>query len=201
LRSVESYLILSVALFIISILFNNKSIQDYFFWNIFYAFGVFINRYLWKIETIFCKNSNLVNQALIPCLCLSILIACESLLPKDASVDYLRLINGTVGFMFLYLLSIQLISYIDKSSSEKGKLWQKFTEYLQYCGTASMAIYLFHGYFTGITKVILLRTANLPNPILYFLIVSLAGILFPLLIYNTFKTRSKLFLYSIGAAK
>lgn len=201
LQSVNFYLISSITLFTLSVLLNNDHIQDYLFWNIFYAFGVFITRFLQQIETFLAKNRNVFTQVLLPCLCVSIMVICEQLLPKDASVDYLRLINGTVGFIFLYLISIKLLGNVEDTSRKPTTTLNRIIASLQYCGAASIAIYLFHGYFTGLSRAILLKVTGLPHPIVYFSLLSLMGIIGPLVIYEVLRTRSKLFVYSIGGAK
>ncbi|BAY37929.1 acyltransferase family protein [Nostoc sp. NIES-2111] len=201
LQSVNFYLIVSISLFTLSVLLNNDRIQDYLFWNIFYAFGVFATKYLLPIETFLVKNRNVLTQVLLPCLCVSIMVICAYFLPKDANIDYLRLINGTIGFIFLYFISIQLIGNLENISRKPTTTLNRIIESCQYCGAASIAIYLFHGYFTGLSRAILLKVTGLPHPIAYFAILSLMGIIGPLVIYEALRTRSKLFLYSIGGAK
>ncbi|BCL39488.1 acyltransferase family protein [Nostoc sp. MS1] len=93
-KSIKLYLFISISLFVISILLKANGVQDYFFWNLFYAFGVFITKYLLQIETLVLTRNNILTQAILPCLCVAIIVTCEDLLPKDADVDYLRLITS-----------------------------------------------------------------------------------------------------------
>ncbi|QLE56150.1 acyltransferase [Nostoc sp. TCL26-01] len=198
-KSIIGYSLLSVGLFIASTLLNNPEIQKYFFWNLFYIFGVLITGYLPKLETFMAKNGHVFTNIVIPGLCLAMMVICEYFLPKDARIDYLRMINGIVGFILLYFISMQLINRVEKQAN--NNLLHKFIQCCQYLGAVSIAIYLFHGYFTGFSKAILLKFLGLPHPSLYFVVVSFMGITGPLLMYEILKSRSKPFLFSIGAAK
>lgn len=204
-KSTTAYFLLSVVIFIASIFLNQLGwqlpLQAYCFWNIFYAFGILITKYLHKIELLTTQKHQFINLC-ITSLCFIFMVLCQYFLPPDASIDFLRLFNGIVGFILMYVISTQLFIQVNNHNlSIKETLFPKISNYIQYLGTVSMAIYLFHGYFTGVTKAILLKIFVLPNPALYFLLVSGMGIAGPILVYEIFRSRSKMFIYSIGATK
>jgi fucose 4-O-acetylase-like acetyltransferase len=202
-KSTLGYLLISIILFTANsfLIHLGWSLPGSYFWNLFYAFGVFVTKYLFELDLLPLKNNYEFKKVIIVVFSIMIMVVTLHFLPKDADVDYLRIVNGIIGFLCLYIVCDKLITNLSNTKLIYGKLLATLTNFFIYSGKVSMVIYLFHGYFTGLLKTIMFKVGILPNPSLYFVIVSYAGILGPILIYEILKNRSRLFLYSIGSGK
>ncbi|GAX43274.1 acyltransferase family protein [Tolypothrix sp. NIES-4075] len=167
------------------------------YWNLFYAFGVFIASYLDDIRLYLEKLPlNLIFFIFIGGITTMVL---TKYFIAVSNIENSRIINGPIAFLSMYLIT----------NSREKILLPKQLEHLRlgvatsfvYLGAASMIIYLFHGYFTRGTILLIAKFLGLPNPILYFIVVSFMGIVGPIILYKLLLSKSKIFMYSIGGAK
>ncbi|MBW4630546.1 MAG: acyltransferase [Iphinoe sp. HA4291-MV1] len=181
------YFTLSIILFVLG----------FGYWNFFYALGVLSASYLQKLKLILEKLP-LYHILLLGSVCIMTMIYSHTMLAVK-NIDISRIINGPIAFFFLYIVLNLGTRVLFPKQVEK--LVHRTRNYLVYLGTLSMIIYLFHGYFTRSTIILMTKLFHLPNPILYFIVVSFMGVVGPLIIYNFLKDRSQIFMYSIGGAK
>jgi hypothetical protein len=128
------------------------------------------------------------------------MVSAKHFMQVNEAINPLRIINGSIGFLFMYTLAFFFVKIIRLHKSH-SKLLQPVANYFVYFGKNSMIIYLFHGYFTRSTIILLTKLFGLPNEIFYFVLVSSMGILGPIELYKFLQTRSKMFIYSVGGAK
>ncbi len=181
------YFGLSILLFIIG----------FGYWNIFYAFGVFIASYLYKIRLFLEKLPFALISLMLGC-GISTMILTKYFIAVN-NIENSRIVNGPIAFLCMYAI----INLPDKILLPKllQHLRHAVATYFIYLGTASMIIYLFHGYFTRGTITFVIKVLSLPNPIFYFILVSFIGIFGPIIIYKFLLSKSKIFMYSIGGSK
>ncbi|MGI2906715.1 acyltransferase family protein [Tolypothrix sp. VBCCA 56010] len=165
------------------------------YWNLFYAFGVFIASYLEKIRLYLEKLPFLIFVIFIAGITTMVL---TKYFIAVNNIENSRIINGPIAFLSMYAVT----------NSREKILLPKQLENLRhavatsfvYLGAASMIIYLFHGYFTRGT-ILFITKFLVPNPIFYFIVVSFMGILGPIILYKFLLSKSKIFIYSIGGVK
>ncbi len=193
------YFGISIFLFIICLYLNNNLIYIWWHWNIFYAFGVFIASYLYKIS-LKLKTLPLPIIFLIASSCLTVLLTAKYFIKvSNNGVDFVRLINGATAFLLMYIiLKLGRNIVVNKAIT---KLGQSFATKIVFIGKISMVVYLFHGYFTRSAIIIISKILGRPEPILYFSFVCFIGVLGPVILYQILQKRSKFFMYSIGAGK
>lgn len=193
------YFGISILLFIICAYLNNQLVYIWWHWNIFYAFGVFLSPYLYRIH-LKLETLPLPINILMGSLCLTVLLAAKYFIKISSSgFDFLRLINGPTAFLLLYIiLESGKNPVVSKTISKiKGSLLNN----IAFIGKISMVVYLFHGYFTRSAIMIVTKILGRPEAIIYFLVVGLIGVLGPIVLYQLLHNRSKFFRYSIGAGK
>jgi fucose 4-O-acetylase-like acetyltransferase len=192
------YFAISLALFIISLSFPETLIYKHFHWNIFYAFGVVLGFYLYQFF-VKLENLPLISLSMLALLSLLLMLVTKYFIPVHDDLDLLRIINGCLAFVGIYII----LRSLQKIASPKlmEKLLTSMTNNFVYLGSMSMIIYLFHGYFTRLTIVILIKLLKVPDQYLYFLLASTMGVVCPIIIYNFLRDKSKLFVASIGGAK
>lgn len=193
------YFGISILLFIICIYINNSVIYIWWHWNIFYAFGVFIAPYLYKIRLKLEMLSLPIRVLIVSLLMIVIVTARELIEISNSGVDFVRLINGSVAFLLMYIMLGSLPTRV--LSKRASEIMQSSAKYVVYLGKLSMVVYLFHGYFTRSTGMFIVKVLGRIEPILYFMIVASIGVLGPVFIYQFLQNRSKIFMYSIGAGK
>ena len=167
------------------------------YWNLFYAFGVFIASYLEKIRLFLQKVPLSLIFILVFC-GISTMALTKYFLAVN-NIEHSRIINGPIAFLCMYAVI----------NSQEKILLPKQLEHLRhaiatssvYLGAVSMIIYLFHGYFTRGTISFIIKVLGLPNPILYFIVVSFMGIVGPIILSKFLLSKSKILMYSIGGAK
>jgi len=193
------YLGISISLFIICIYLNNNLIYIWWHWNIFYAFGVFIAPYLYKIR-LKLEMVSLPIRVLIVALLMMVMLAARELIEiSNSGIDLVRLINGSLAFLLMYIMLCSATTIV--LSKRATELIQSYAKYVVYLGKISMVVYLFHGYFTRTTVMFIVKVLGRIEPILYFMIVSSLGVLGPVILYQILQNKSKAFMYSIGAGK
>jgi len=180
------YLSLSIILFFLG----------FGYWNLFYAFGVFLASYLYNIRLILEKLPLVLIFIMGSCSITTMIFTKNLIAVND--VEPSRIINGPIGFLFMYMMVSENRILLPKLLES---LRNSITSHFLYLGKMSMIVYLFHGYFTRSTIIILTKLLGLPNPIFYFIIVSFTGVLGPIVLYKVLQKRSKIFMYSIGSAQ
>jgi fucose 4-O-acetylase-like acetyltransferase len=170
----------------------------YWHWNIFYVFGVLIAPYLSVINLNLKKQPIFINFIIL-FLSVMAMITTKYFIPFHDALDLSRLINGVIAFLFMYIM-LNLGKTLPLTES-LDKLLQSVKNHLVYLGESSMIIYLFHGYFTRSTILLLLNIFGLPNQALYFILVSTMGALGPILLYIILLNKRKILMYSIGGGK
>lgn len=194
------YFGVSILLFIICSYSNNDLIYWYWHWNIFYASGVFLGNYLYKIH-LKIETLPLSVILLIGSSCLAIMLIARYFLDLSTNgFDFLRLINGPTAFLLMYIMLNpgKKISFLPKTFNH---LKQSFETHIIEFGKTSMVIYLFHGYFTRGTGIFVLKIFGRPEPILYFTLVTSVGVLGSVILYKFLHNKNKIFMYSIGGSK
>jgi len=199
LKSSGIYFLVSVTLFILSFYF--KEMQIYWYFNIFYAFGVFLARYLPKIHfTLKILPSSII--FLILSLCAAMMLATNYSLGVDYNL-FSKFVNGIIGFVLMYTIAYEedkgdKINFFLK---HLNSLLQSLKASFLYLGKISMTVYLLHIPFGSGTRVFLIKVFGITDPSIHFVLGCAAAILGPIVIYNFLHSRSRIFMYSIGEAK
>jgi len=167
------------------------------YWNLFYAFGVFIASYLEKIRS-FLEKLPLSLIFILICCGITTMAFTKYFIAVN-NIENSRIINGPLAFLCMYALINSREKILLPKQLEH--LRHAIATYFVYLGVASMIIYLFHGYFTRGIIIFITKFLGLPNPILYFLVVSFMGIVGPIILSQLLLSKSKIFMYSIGGAK
>lgn len=194
------YFGISLLLFVIcSHYLNNNLIYIWWHWNIFYAFGVIIAPYLNKLH-LKLETLPLPITLLISSLCMTVLLTTKYFIKiSNNGFDFARLINGPTAFLLLYII-LEFSKNLAVNNTE-SKFRSSLATNIMFIGKISIVVYLFHGYFTRSAIMIINKILGRPEAILYFLVVSLMGVLGPVVLYQLLHNRSKFFRYSIGAGK
>ncbi len=191
------YLLIAICLFIGSLYFQETQLlQIYGYFNIFYAFGLFIARFLPKANLAIEKLSTVLTFILM-FWCVALMLIINYLIGVDYSL-LVKFFNGIIGFILMYIIA-------NFSSNKVGKvgnaLIYKVKDSFFYLGKASMTIYVLHIPFGSGTRVILQKIFSITEPHLHFLLGCAAAIMGSVLVHKVLCDRSKLFRYSIGESK
>ena len=169
-----------------------SSFETYLYWNIFFAVGIVMATELPVADRWLNRQPLWLWFSLI-LLCVSVVTTTKLQLPLLSQLLMVRLVTGIPGFVLLYLmcgLSRRLANRIARPSVHSS---------LVHIGTMSMVIYLFHGYFTRFSVLILTKLSPGMIPIGYFLILSITGIGAPLLLNVFILRRSSPLSYITGS--
>ncbi len=191
------YFLISIFLFTFSLVFQELLISFYFYFNIFYALGVFIAYYLPKAHLILDKSSLRI-IFLILFLCVILMLAVKHFMTTNHH-PLAPIINGGLAFGFLYtIIDVHRLKF---SYEPINKLLHSVKNNILYAGKVSMILYLFHMYFATITRIVLFKGFSITEPSLHFVLGSLTAFLGPILVYKLLQKRSQVFMYSIGEGK
>src|ERR671933_522359 len=188
------YLLISLGLFTISLVFKELLVSFYFSFNIFYAFGVFLAYYLPEAHLTLERLSSII-IFLILSSCVIIMLAVKHYMGNNHH-PLASLINGIIAFSFLFV--ILDTPRIKLSSQWINNLWHSFVTQILYAGKMSMVIYLFHMYFATIARTLLFKVFSVKEPGIHFIVGSITAYLGSIIVYKLFQKRSKVFIYSIG---
>ena len=197
-KSSTLYLVFSVTLFMLSFYF--KGMHIYWYFNIFYALGVFIARYLPKVNFTLKSLPSMI-IFLIWSLCAAMMLAINYLLGGNYPL-FAKFFNGIIGFVVMYTIAMEAKEDQIKFSFEPlNSLLQSLKASFLYLGKISMTVYLLHIPFGSGTRVFLIKVVGITDPSIHFVLGCAAAILGPVIIYNFLHSRSRIFMYSIGEAK
>jgi len=198
--SIRPYLIISVVLFL-ACFFLDSAFKVYFYWNIFYAIGVFLSPVL-SFLSLRAKASSPLPLFLVLLLSVvTMLVLKQSISIYDVNaIDIVRLVNGSIGFLLIFILLNVEGNHVNLSNSAK-KFKDSTLDCFVYLGKMSMIIYLFHGYFTRTTAIIMTKALGLPSVDLYFAVVTAMGVAGPILLYEMMQSKSKIFVHITGGSK
>ena len=169
-----------------------NSLETYLYWNIFFAVGIVMVKELPVADRWLTRQPLWLWLSLI-LLCISIVTIAKLQFPLLPQLLTVRLVTGIPGFILLYLmcgLSRRFANKIARPSIHSS---------LVHIGTLSMVVYLFHGYFTRFSALILAKFSPGIVPIGYFLILSIMGIGAPLLLNVFILKRSPQLAYLTGS--
>ncbi len=199
LKSSALYFLVSVTLFILS--FYWKEMEIYLYFNIFYAFGVFLASYLPKIHLTLKSLPSIIIFSILS-LCAAMMLAINYFLEVDYNL-FSKLVNGILGFVLMYTIAYEedKEDQIKFSLKPLNPLLQSLKASFLYLGKISMTVYLLHIPFGSGTRVFLIKLFGITDPSIHFFLGCAAAILGPVVIYNFLHSRSRIFMYSIGEAK
>jgi Acyltransferase family len=185
---------LSIGLAIISWHPQFHGLIIYTYWNLFFIFGMAIAPRLAPLKGQI-RHWKPLTLGVSFALSFVVLVMVKEQFPRDLQLYIARLLDGPIAFFMLYI------------GLELGRIHQWLRRFpwlkplVQQVGMLSMVIYLFHGYFTRSAAIIIGKASQGTQPLLpelHFLILSLAGIVFPLLLYHRVLKRSALLTYLTG---
>ena len=159
----------------------------YLYWNGFFALGIVSVGWIYQLEAILQKKKTIVlfGSAIV---CLAIVAIVSHLLPTRVYYNSPRLINGVPGFILFYI-SCHLSQRILQKSAHAA---------IHYIGAMSLTVYLFHGYFTRFSSIVLAKLPSQIPPLGYLLILSVAGIGGPLLLNHFVLKQNRVLSYVTG---
>ncbi len=155
-----------------------NSFETYLYWNIYFSIGIVMAQKLPVADRWLQRQPLWVWFSLVV-FCISIVITAKLQMPLLSQLLIVRLVTGIPGFVLLYLICGLSRRFADRMA------YPSIHSSLVHVGTMSMVIYLFHGYFTRFSALILTKFSPGIMPIGYFLILSAMGIGGPLL-FNVF---------------
>jgi fucose 4-O-acetylase-like acetyltransferase len=181
----------SVLLMGCSFLPKFDSFMIYGYWNFFFSFGILLSGPLPKLDRWLWSRSRWT-WAGIMLLCIATILTAKALLPSLSQLFILRLITGIPGFILLYLTC-----GLSKRGTDRIALPILHSS-VAYLGIMSMVIYLFHGYFTRMSSLIITKFLGQIAPMEYFLILSVMGITIPLLLNLLILRKNRILSYITG---
>ena len=186
------YFGISVVLTGLSLFPPFNSFETYLYWNIYFSIGIVMAKKL-PVADRWLQHQPLWVWFSLVVLCIGIVIATKLQMPLLSQLLIVRLVTGIPGFVLLYLICGLSRRFADRIA-------YPFTHSsLVHVGTMSMVIYLFHGYFTRFSALILTKFLPGIMPIGYFLILSTIGIGGPLLFNVLILRRSSRLSYITGS--
>lgn len=189
------YFLVSIGLLVLSFYFPKMHIYLYF--NIFYAFGLYIGRYLPNSE-FKLKKLPINTTLLMLCFWAAMMLTINYFFGINYNL-LTKLVNGIVGFIFLYTVAVN--DEFAVSLKPLKRMLHLVKDNFVYLGKISMTIYLLHIPFGSGTRLLLLKVFETTNVGLHFLMGCMLAILGPVVIYHFLHSRSKIFMYSIGEGK
>ena len=175
---------------LLTLLSMHKDFQPfdvYLYWNGFFALGIVSVRWIYQLEAILKKEKTIV-LSIFAIVCLVIVAIVSHFLPTRIYSNVPRLINGVPGFLLFYI-TCHLSQRIFQRSAHAA---------IRYIGAMSLIVYLFHGYFTRFSSIILTKSAGQIIPLGYLLILSIAGIGGPLLLNHFVLKQNRILSYITG---
>lgn len=163
----------------------------YWYWNFFFALGIILSGPLPKADRWLRQTPRSV-WGVIGLLCIAIIFTAKALLPQVSQLFVVRLFSGVPGFVLLYLLC-----GVSRRTSDRIALPFLHSS-VAYLGIMSMVIYLFHGYFTRFSSLMITKFIGQIPSIGYFLILSTMGIVAPLVLNRWILKRNAFLSYITG---
>jgi fucose 4-O-acetylase-like acetyltransferase len=187
------YFGLSVILMVLSLSPSFGAFLIYGYWNFFFAVGIVMSSLLPIVDPWLQARSRW-KKAGIMLVCITIIMVAKSSLPSPSQFFVLRLITGIPGFILLYTAC-----GFSKRVSDRMALPILHRSVID-LGVMSMVVYLFHGYFTRFSSLMMTKLLGPIPPIGYFLILSTMGIAAPLIL-NVWILKKNAFLSYVTGGK
>ena len=181
------YFCFSAFLTLLSMHKDFQPFDVYLYWNGFFALGVVSVGWIYQLEAVLQEKKTIV-LLMSSIVCLVIVAIVSHLLPTRDYYNVPRLINGVPGFLLFYI-AYHLSQRILQKSAHAA---------IQYVGAMSLIVYLFHGYFTRFSSIILAKLPGQIPPLGYLLILSIAGIGGPLLLNHFVFKKTHILSYVTG---
>ena len=181
------YFYFSAFLTLLSMHKDFQSFDVYLYWNGFFALGIVSVGWIYQLEAFLQtkKTSVLLLSAIVYLVIVAIV---SHLLPTRIYYNIPRLINGIPGFLLFYI-TCHLSQRILQKSVHAA---------IHYIGTMSLVVYLFHGYFTRFSSIILAKSPGQILPLGYLLTLSILGIGGPLLLNHFVLKQNRILSYVTG---
>lgn len=179
-----------VGQFVSSRLFPGSYAGFVLYWLGYFAFGIAIAPLLPAARGWLASKGRL--GLLAPVGLFLLLVGLYHLAPAD-HYQRIRPLSGPVGFLMQLALAITLGDILKRTAyAVRAQIVQ--------CGSASMALYLFHIYFVGGARLALTRVLHTQNVPFHLLVGWTAGFVGPWLLWIRLKS-NRLFLLSVGMAR
>lgn len=185
------YVGMSVILMGLSFLPSFNTLQTYFYWNLFFSLGIIMSSEMPMIDEWVHHQSRWLWIAII-LMCIGIIVVVKIALPLTSQLLEVRLFTALPGFILFYLLCC-----LSRSMTNR-MMFPIAHSSVAYMGMMSMVIYLFHGYFTRFSSLMIAKFLGQIPPIEYFLILSSVGIVAPLLLNALILKRNPILAYITG---
>lgn len=174
----------------LTLLSMHKDFQSFdvcLYWNGFFALGVVSVGWIYQLEAFLQtkKTSVLLLSAIVYLVIVAIV---SHLLPTKIYYNVPRLINGIPGFLLFYI-TCHLSQRILQKSVHAA---------IHYIGAMSLVVYLFHGYFTRFSSIILAKSPGQNLPLGYLLTLSILGIGGPPLLNHFVLKQNRILSYVTG---
>jgi peptidoglycan/LPS O-acetylase OafA/YrhL len=164
-----------------------QPVDIYIYWNGFFALGVVSVGWIYHLEAFLQKKKTAL--LVLSVLVLSVFVGVVShFLPPSEYHSIPRLFNGIPGFLLFYI-TYHLSQRTLHNSAHAA---------LHYIGAMSLIVYLFHGYFTRLSSIIISKTAGQILPLGYLAILSIVGIGGPLLLHHLILRHNRVLSYVTG---
>jgi hypothetical protein len=176
--------------FVSARLFPDSYASFVLYWFCYFAFGIAIAPLLPAARDWLASKGRL--GLLAPAALFLLLVGLYHLAPAD---HYQRIqpLSGPVGFLMQLALAITLGDILKRTAyAVRAQIVQ--------CGSASMALYLFHIYFVSGSRLALSRVLHTQSVPLHLLVGWTAGLVGPWLLWTRLRS-NRLFLLSVGMAR
>ena len=177
----------SAVLTLLSLHERFKPFDVYLYWNGFFALGIVSVGLIYQLEA-FLQNKKTSVLLLSAIGCSFVVAIVSHFLPTSIYYNVPRLINGIPGFLLFYITCALSQRLLQKSAHAA----------IHYIGAMSLIIYLFHGYFTRFSSIILAKLPGQVPPLGYLLILSILGIGGPLLLNHFVLKQNRILSYVTG---
>ncbi len=181
------YLGFSAVLTLLSMHESFQPFDVYLYWNGFFALGVVSVGWIYQLEA-FLQNKKTSILLLSAIVCLIIVAIVSQLLPTRIYYNLPRLINGIPGFLLFYI-TCHLSQRILQKSAHAA---------IHYIGAMSLVVYLFHGYFTRFSSIVLAKLPGQILPLGYLFVLSVLGVGGPLLLNHFILKQNRILSYVTG---
>ncbi len=181
------YFGVSVTLTLLSFHESLQVFDIYLYWNGFFALGIVSVGWIYKLESLI-QDQKIMSLWLSAIGLLIIVAIVSQLLPVQEYHGFSRLFNSIPGFLLFYITYHLSQRTIHKRAHAS----------IHYIGAMSLIIYLFHGYFTRLSSIMITKMAGQILPVEYLAILGVTGIIGPLLINHFILRHNRILSYITG---
>ena len=181
------YFCFSAFLTLLSMHKDFQPLDVYLYWNGFFALGIVSVGWIYQLEGFLQKKkTGVLFVSAIGCLVIVAIVS--HFLPTGIYHNVPRLINGIPGFLLFYITCHLSQRVLQKSAHAA----------IHYIGAMSLIVYLFHGYFTRLSSIILAKSPGQILPLGYLLILSILGSGGPLVLNSFVLKQNRILSYATG---